>query len=88
MDFQHIIFKLKEYWAEKGCVIQEPYDGEVGAGAQVSYRINPLWEVHAYVEYERLLGDAANNPLVTLRGSKNQTTVGIGASYAFDFRIR
>jgi len=60
----------------------------VGAGAQVSYRINPQWEVHAYVEYERLLGDAANSPLVTLRGSPNQTTVGIGASYAFDFKIR
>jgi outer membrane protein len=60
----------------------------VGAGAQVSYRVNPQWEVHAYVEYERLLGDAANSPLVTLRGSPNQTTVGIGASYAFDVRIR
>jgi len=60
----------------------------VGAGAQVSYRINPQWEVHAYVEYERLLGDAANSPLVTLRGSPNQTTFGIGASYAFDFKIR
>src|SRR4030081_1259003 len=32
MDFQHIIFKLKEYWAAQNCVIQEPYDGEVGAG--------------------------------------------------------
>jgi outer membrane protein len=60
----------------------------VGAGAQVSYRINPQWEVHAYVEYERLLGDAAKSPLVTRRGSPNQTTVGIGASYAFDFKIR
>lgn len=60
----------------------------VGAGAQVSYRINPQWEVHAYVEYERLLGDASNSPLVTLRGSPNQTTVGIGASYSFDFKIR
>src|ERR1700681_1790520 len=60
----------------------------VGAGAQVSYRINPQWEVHSYVEYERLLADAANSPLVTLRGSPNQTTVGGGASYSFDFRIR
>jgi len=59
-----------------------------GAGAQVSYRIDPHWEAHAYVEYERLLGDAAKSPLVTLRGSPNQTTVGIGASYAFDFKIR
>jgi outer membrane protein len=60
----------------------------VGAGAQVSYRINPQWEVHAYVEYERLLGDAAKSPLVIDRGSPNQTTFGIGASYAFDIKIR
>jgi outer membrane protein len=59
-----------------------------GAGAQVSYRINPQWEAHSYVEYERLLGDAAHSPLVTLRGSPNQTTVGVGASYSFDFKIR
>ena len=59
-----------------------------GAGAQVSYRLNPQWEVHSYVEYQRLLGDAANSPLVTLRGSPNQTTIGIGASYSFDFKIR
>jgi outer membrane protein len=59
-----------------------------GAGAQVKYRINPQWEVHSYVEYDRLLGDAARSPLVTARGSVNQTTVGIGASYAFDFKIQ
>jgi outer membrane protein len=59
-----------------------------GAGAQLSYRFNPQWEVHSYVEYERLLGDAAASPLVTLRGSPNQTTVGMGASYSFDVKIR
>jgi len=31
-SFQQIIFKLKKYWADYGCVIQEPYDVEVGAG--------------------------------------------------------
>jgi outer membrane protein len=60
----------------------------VGAGAQISYRVDPQWEVHSYVEYERLLGDAAASPLVTVRGSPNQTTFGIGASYAFDVKIR
>jgi outer membrane protein len=60
----------------------------VGFGSQVSYRINPQWEVHAYVEYEKLLGDVANSPLVTRRGSSNQTTIGLGASYSFDFKIR
>ena len=32
ISFQEIIFKLKHYWAERGCIIQEPYDVEVGAG--------------------------------------------------------
>ncbi|MDQ2898387.1 MAG: glycine--tRNA ligase subunit alpha [Acidobacteriota bacterium] len=31
-SFQQIIFKLKSYWAERGCIIQEPMDMEVGAG--------------------------------------------------------
>lgn len=30
--FQEIIHKLTEYWMKYGCVIQEPYDVEVGAG--------------------------------------------------------
>jgi glycyl-tRNA synthetase alpha chain len=30
--FQQIIFNLKQYWADRGCIIQEPYDIEVGAG--------------------------------------------------------
>jgi MipA family protein len=59
-----------------------------GAGAQVKYRIDPQWEVHSYVEYDRLLGDAAKSPIVTARGSVNQTTVGIGASYSFDVKIQ
>lgn len=32
MNFQNIIFELGKYWAEQGCVIQQPYDMEVGAG--------------------------------------------------------
>jgi glycyl-tRNA synthetase alpha chain len=30
--FQDTIFKLKRYWADRGAIIQEPYDLEVGAG--------------------------------------------------------
>jgi len=32
MYFQDIIMRLNQYWAAKGCVIQQPYDMEVGAG--------------------------------------------------------
>jgi glycyl-tRNA synthetase alpha chain len=31
-SFQQTLFKLKRYWAERGAIIQEPYDVEVGAG--------------------------------------------------------
>ncbi len=30
--YQEMIFRLKSYWAERGAIIQEPYDVEVGAG--------------------------------------------------------
>ncbi len=30
--FQELVFALKRYWADRGCLIQEPYDVEVGAG--------------------------------------------------------
>ncbi len=32
ISYQDLIFRLKRFWAEKGCIIQEPFDLEVGAG--------------------------------------------------------
>jgi glycyl-tRNA synthetase alpha chain len=32
MNFQDVILNLEKYWAAKGCIIQQPYDLEVGAG--------------------------------------------------------
>ncbi len=31
-SYQDTLFKLKKFWASRGCVVQEPYDVEVGAG--------------------------------------------------------
>lgn len=73
-----------------GLPVFDPKGGShaVGAGAQARYWFNPQWEVHSYVEYDRLLGSAAASPLVTLRGSPNQTSIGLGTSYSFDVRVR
>jgi glycyl-tRNA synthetase alpha chain len=30
--YQDIILRLQNFWAERGCVLQQPYDTEVGAG--------------------------------------------------------
>jgi glycyl-tRNA synthetase alpha chain len=32
LSFQDLILKLQQYWAERGCVILQPYDKEMGAG--------------------------------------------------------
>lgn len=57
MTFQDLIFALEEFWAEKGCLIQQPYDVEVGAGtfnpATLLRVLGPEpWSV-AYVEPSR-----------------------------------
>jgi glycyl-tRNA synthetase alpha chain len=32
MTFQEVLLKLEEYWIHRGCILQQPYDIEVGAG--------------------------------------------------------
>ena len=32
LDFQDLILKLSHFWVKQGCVLQQPYDVEVGAG--------------------------------------------------------
>jgi glycyl-tRNA synthetase alpha chain len=32
LTFQELLFRLQEFWAARGCVLQQPYDVEVGAG--------------------------------------------------------
>ncbi len=57
-----------------------------GAGAQARYQWSNAWATHIFVEYERLAGDAANAPLVTLRGRRDQVQIGLGATYSFDMK--
>ncbi|HOB11754.1 MAG TPA: glycine--tRNA ligase subunit alpha [Syntrophomonadaceae bacterium] len=57
MNFQEIILNLQNYWARQGCIIQQPYDVEKGAGtmnpATFLRAIGPEpWNV-AYVEPSR-----------------------------------
>jgi len=32
LNFQQLILRLQDFWARQGCVVQQPYDVEVGAG--------------------------------------------------------
>jgi len=57
VTFQDLILALQKYWAEQGCIIQQPYDMEKGAGtfhpATFLRSLGPEpWKV-AYVEPSR-----------------------------------
>ena len=57
MTFQELILSLEKFWADRGCLIQQPYDLEVGAGtfnpATLLRALGPEpWSV-AYVEPSR-----------------------------------
>ncbi len=57
MTFQELLMTLQRFWADQGCVIQQPYDIEVGAGtfnpATLLRVLGPEpWKV-AYVEPSR-----------------------------------
>jgi glycyl-tRNA synthetase alpha chain len=57
MKFQDVIMSLERFWADRGCLIQQPYDVEVGAGtfnpATLLRALGPEpWAV-AYVEPSR-----------------------------------
>ncbi|MBE0577572.1 MAG: glycine--tRNA ligase subunit alpha [Desulfuromonadales bacterium] len=68
MSFQELIMALQHYWANHGCIIQQPYDTEKGAGtfhpATFLRALGPEpWNV-AYVEPSRRPTDGryGNNP--------------------------
>ena len=44
MTFQEIILNLQKFWSEQGCIVQNPYDIEKGAGT-----MNPATFLHAIV---------------------------------------
>jgi glycyl-tRNA synthetase alpha chain len=56
-SFQDLILTLHQYWAEKGCVILQPYDMEVGAGtfhpATALRSVGPKPWAAAYVQPSR-----------------------------------
>ena len=57
MNFQELMLSLQRYWADYGCIIQQPYDLEVGAGtmnpATLLRVLGPEHWAAAYVEPSR-----------------------------------
>ena len=68
LTFQELILRLQAFWAERGCVLQQPYDVEVGAGTMAPETflrvLGPRPYKVAYVQPSRRPADGryAENP--------------------------
>ena len=66
--FQEIILGLEKFWADRGCVVQQPYDLEVGAGTSAPETflrvLGPQLYKVAYVQPSRRPADGryGDNP--------------------------
>ncbi|HEY0114295.1 MAG TPA: MipA/OmpV family protein [Allosphingosinicella sp.] len=58
----------------------------VGAIAGVTHQISRSFGVYAYAGYDRLVGDAADSPIVTRFGSEDQFSGGIALYFSFRMR--
>jgi len=68
-----------------GLPIYVPGSGvrDVRGWAVALLHLSPQWQLGAGVMYSRLAGDAADSPIVSVEGSKNQWVYGVGALFAW-----
>lgn len=58
----------------------------VGVIASVTHQLSPSFGLYGYAGYDRLVGDAANSPIVTTLGSRSQFSGGLALYYSFRMR--
>lgn len=65
--------------------VYDPGSGirDVSLSLSSGYQISKHWALGGQVEYQRLLGDAADSPIVDEQGSRNQFVIGLGLNYTF-----
>lgn len=67
---------LRQYTAESGVK-------DVGLSLDLDYSLTEHWGITGRLGYKRLLGDAADSPLVEDKGSADQFSTGLILSYRF-----
>jgi outer membrane protein len=55
----------------------------VAATSGLSYQFDSRFGLFGYARYERLVGDAADSPIIREYGSRNQLAGGLGLNYTF-----
>lgn len=71
--------------AATGLAAYDPDGGfhSVGAYAGLTWMLGRRWGVYGYAGYDRLIGDAADSPIVRAFGSRNQYSAGLGLFFEF-----
>ncbi len=60
----------------------------VGAGGAITWKATDTIDTSLFAEYRRMVGVAADSSLVRQKGSEDQVTIGLSATYRFDFSLR
>ncbi|MGZ8998506.1 MAG: MipA/OmpV family protein [Allosphingosinicella sp.] len=58
----------------------------VGIVAGLTHQFSNRWGIYAYAGYDRLIGDAADSPIVRTFGSRGQPSAGLALTYTFKVR--
>ena len=58
----------------------------VGIVAGLTHQFNDRFGIYGYAGYDRLIGDAADSPIVRTFGSRGQPSVGLALTYTFKVR--
>ena len=86
-DYQDAYFGVSPAAAAASNLTAYDPDGglhAVGAVAGVTYQFNRTWGIYGYAGYDRLVGDAADSPIVRVTGSRDQFSGGLALTYTFD----
>ena len=83
-------FGLSQVEATQSGLAATPYHAagginSAGVDATARYYFSDTFSIRGFAEWNRLLGDAADSPLVKQKGSADQLEVGIGAAYRFNY---
>ena len=55
--------------------------------SSMHYQLSGPWGLFGFARYERLMGDAADSPIVRDLGSRDQVSGGIGITHTFNIRL-
>ncbi|MEX1081027.1 MAG: MipA/OmpV family protein [Halofilum sp. (in: g-proteobacteria)] len=85
-DWNDTLFSLSSTQAARLGVTPFSADGgmgRAGLGTRLSYRLSTDWSLIGRLEVSRLLGDAADSPIVSTLGDRNQSSAAFLAVYRF-----